>query len=88
MDSEDEICHKSKQNMVDLLEKLRKHEGKNGKLPTWIVELAHAKIFDVSQTISAPSFVENLFHEEKRLERHLASMHGFLLMLKSIEDSR
>ena len=33
------------------------------------------------------AFTENLFHEEKTLEKHLASLHGFLTLLKAIEDS-
>ena len=91
---EQTICDNSVQNMQTIFAKLRREEEEktgrqeNRALPEWVIELAHAKIFDVSKIVSAPSYIENLFHEEKTLERHLASMHGFLLMLKSIEDTR
>ena len=88
VDHEDQsIRDKSAQSMAELLAKLRNEEN-DKVLPSWIVDLAHSKIFEVSKIVSAPSYMENLFHEEKTLERHLASMHGFLLMLKSIEDAR
>ena len=75
--------------MQKIFAELRQEEEEGGnKVPEWVVELAHAKIFDVSKIVSAPSYMDNLFHEEKTLERHLASLHGFLLMLKSIEDAR
>ena len=74
--------------MQKIFAELRQEEEGGNKVPEWVVELAHAKIFDVSKIVSAPSYMDNLFHEEKTLERHLASLHGFLLMLKSIEDAR
>ena len=90
VDHEDQsICDSSLQNMQKIFAELRQEEEEGGnKVPEWVVELAHAKIFDVSKIVSAPSYMDNLFHEEKTLERHLASLHGFLLMLKSIEDAR
>ena len=88
VDHEDQsIRDNSTQDMAELLAKLKKEEN-DEILPAWIVDLAHSKIFEVSKIVSAPSYMENLFHEEKTLERHLASMHGFLLMLKSIEEAR
>ena len=89
VDHEDQsICDSSLQNMQKIFAELRQEEEGGNKVPEWVVELAHAKIFDVSKIVSAPSYMDNLFHEEKTLERHLASLHGFLLMLKSIEDAR
>ena len=58
------------------------------KHPSWLIELAHGKIFSVSETLSNPAFTETMFHEEKSLEKHLASLHAFLNLLKAIEDSR
>ena len=58
------------------------------KHPSWLIELAHGKIFSVSETLSNPAFTETMFHEEKTLEKHLASLHAFLNLLKAIEDSR
>ena len=89
VDHEDQsICDSSLQNMQKIFAELRQEEEGGNKVPEWVVELAHAKIFDVSKIVSAPSYMDNLFHEEKTLERHLACLHGFLLMLKSIEDAR
>ena len=90
VDHEDQsIRDSSLQNMQKIFAELRQEDEEGGnKVPEWVVELAHAKIFDVSKIVSAPSYMDNLFHEEKTLERHLASLHGFLLMLKSIEDAR
>ena len=55
--------------------------------PPWLIELAHSKIFSISNTLSNPAFTETLFHEEKSLEKHLATLHGFLTLLKAIEES-
>ena len=41
----------------------------------------------MSETVSNPAFTETMFHEEKTLEKQLATLHGFLNLLKAIEDS-
>ena len=81
---------KAQKVLDEMLIRLKKEEAvssSNKPHPSWLVELAHRKVFTISETVSNPAFTENLFHEEKTLEKHLASLHGFLTLLKAIEDS-
>ena len=85
-----ELQIKAQKVLDEMLIRLKKEEAvssSNNHHPSWLVELAHRKVFTISETVSNPAFTENLFHEEKTLEKHLASLHGFLTLLKAIEDS-
>ena len=85
-----ELQIKAQKVLDEMLIRLKKEEAvssSNNPHPSWLVELAHRKVFTISETVSNPAFTENLFHEEKTLEKHLASLHGFLTLLKAIEDS-
>ena len=87
MDFESEIVReKSKKTLETLLRQIR--EDCHGSEPTWIIEMAHSKVFETSKLLSDYEFVENLFHETKTLEKHLATVHGFLWVLKAIEKAR
>lgn len=80
------IRDQSWQTMDAILARLMQEEGQSH--PKWLIDLTHCKIFDTCKVISDPEFAENLLHEEKALERHLATLHGFLLLFKAIEQSR
>jgi hypothetical protein len=80
---------KSSRTLAQLLSFIRRQDGPDpAKISLWVVELAHIKLFQVSKALADPIYGDNLLHEENRLEQHLATMHGFLFLLKQIEDSR
>ena len=90
MDHDDVTLRNSSQNTLkSLLLKLEydKKDVHSGP-PTWIVDLAQSKIFETSKLLCDSGYIENLFHESKTLEKHLATVHGFLWLLKSIERAR
>ena len=74
-------------NLLLQLENDKKDDVHSGP-PMWVVDLAQSKIFETSKLLCDSGYIENLFHESKTLEKHLATVHGFLWLLKSIERAR
>ena len=74
-------------NLLLQLENDKKNDVHSGP-PMWVVDLAQSKIFETSKLLCDSGYIENLFHESKTLEKHLATVHGFLWLLKSIERAR
>ena len=88
--SVDQECPALRDQSCKTLQKLLKkvRDENDDEFPAWLVQLAHGKIFEVSQAISHPDYTENRFHDDTSLERYLATLHGFLVLLKFIEESR
>ena len=85
----EEVGDGSKTTLVKMLDHLAKDaKDPDKKVPPWVVEQAHAKIFEISQIVADSNYAESLFHEQKTLEKHLATLHGYLLLLNKIENSR
>ena len=86
VDYDKTLCISSQHTLESLLQKIR--EDNDDTEPSWLVDLAHSKIFETSKLLSDQEYTENLFHETKVLEKHLATIHGFLCLLKAIEKAR
>lgn len=79
-----EIRKESHETLLALLAIARaEEEGDDVKL-TSIIDQAHSKLFELSQTLADPL---SQSYEENQLQRLLACLHGYMVLLKTLEQS-
>ncbi len=80
---------RSTKTLQALLSVIEKNSGENQeKLPNWVAEQTHAKIFEVSEKLADPLYNDSLLHEDSELLKQLSILNGYLNVLKFIEESR